>query len=197
MALTDRLSQQIITDAKNEAEAIRQAAEETAARLLREAEDKALLDAEAAQKDAALQAVDARRRIQIAAELTVRRETLASKQRLLSQVYASALQQLHKLPDKEWSDLIQKLVLDHVETGREKVRFTAADLERGKKVVSRLNQALKARGQTASLTWDDFPGDFEGGVVLVGEKTEKNASFEVLLRTLRDQSETEVAALLF
>ena len=197
MATTEKIVQQILDDAESIVQEISSVSEKQAADLVTAAREAIASSAEAHSKELQAQAGDARRRILIAAEMTVRREALAKRQEILGEVYNQALERVYSLPEDDWASLIEKLVLEVVETGKEKVKFAAADMERGRKILPRLNKSVKAKGLPGELTVDTDPGSFRGGVVLIGTATEMNASFEALFRNLRNESETEVAAILF
>ena len=193
----ENIVQQILRDAERDAEAIRASARKQAAGLLDAAKEEAARESEADERLAHMQAEEEKRRVVIVAELAVRRELLAKKQGLLNEAYSQALEKLMQLSDADWATLITKLVVENVETGREVLRFNKADAARAEKLLPSLNKALAAKGLAHELTIDATPGDFAGGVVMVGEYTELNATFEALLRSIRDESETEAAALLF
>jgi len=196
MATTERIVLQILADAEAAVAEIKRSAEEQGAAIVTAAKEWAVADAAAQEKAMEQQAESEKRRILIAAELTVRRETLARKQALLGEVFDTALERLYQLPEGVWEALIEKLVLQYAETGKERVRFAAADQTRGRALLPRLNKSLKAKGLPGELTLDDEAGTFKGGIALIGTKTEINASFEAMFRNLRGASEAEVAALL-
>jgi len=193
----ENIVQQILRDAERDAEAIRASARKQAAGLLEAAKEEAARDSEADERLAHVQAEEEKRRVVIVAELAVRRELLAKKQGLLNEAYNQALDKLMQLPDADWDALITKLVAENAETGSEVLQFSKDDTQRGHKLLPALNAALVAKGLPGELSIDNTPGDFSGGVVLVGLYTELNATFEALLRSIRDESETEAAALLF
>ena len=191
------ITKRILEDAEKEALAIKATGQQQASVLLDKAKEIALAEEQAEQQKTIVQAEEENRRILIASEMTVRRETLAYKRQLLDKVYQEALAKLVQLDEATWVALITKIVCDNIETGQEAVRFAAQDQKRGAALLPQLNVALKAKGLTAELTLDSTVGDFSGGVVLVGKYTEINASYEALLKSVRDTSETEVATLLF
>ena len=197
MATTEKIVQQILADAKERAAAIVAEGEKLAEALLDEAKIGIAAGEEARLVRIAAQGDDEHRRTLIAAELAVRREILAKKQELIRSVYDLVLEKLVALSDDLWESLIVKLVLDNAESGRETIRFNRSDAHRGKAIIPKLNAALTFQGQEGKLLFDETPGEFRGGFILVSDITEINVTFEAMVRILRIESEAGVATLLF
>lgn len=208
----DRILQKIRQDAEAEAAAIRSAAQEKAealtASILSEAQKKA--DAIAAK--AAAEAEEIERRRLLIAGLEARKNKLSSKRAVLDQAYDLAYQELCGLSGERWARLITACVLSSCETGREVLRVPAGDISKyrsdfltrlgeatghGGSMLDHLNSELRKAGKEGALTLDETPAPFEGGVLIVGEKSDVNCSFEALLRAQREENEREIAALLF
>ena len=137
-------------------------------------------------------------RMASADSLAAKQALLATKQALLDETFACALDKLCALPEQEQCDLLVKLAVDGCTTGREELVFSAPDRARyGKKVVIAANEALEKAGKTANLTLSESSRDMCGVVYVKNGNIENNCSFEMILRLLREQLAAETAKLLF
>ena len=152
---------------------------------------------------------------------------LATKQACIDKAFEKAKEQLLTLPEAEYVELLAKLAVRSVKTGREEVVLNRRDREAvGDKVVARANQLLaqavapempaelkeSKAGRiidkvvtganallqgTAMLSLADDTGDMEGGLILRSGNVEINCAFETQLRVLRESMAGEVAKALF
>lgn len=197
MAL-DGILQKINRNAKEKIEAIRgdgrrkreeviskagASAREIKERILREATEKAEME---------------KRRAFVSAQLEHRKETLTEKQNLIEDCFQAALEQLLNLPEEEYRSLFRKLLLRITPPGEGRVVLSA----RGEGKVDQafldsLNQELKASGKEGHLKVEGTSPDLAGGFLLRSEGVEMDCSFGTLLGQLREEVQTEVAAILF
>ena len=137
-------------------------------------------------------------RMASADSLAAKQALLATKQAVLDETFARALDKLCALPEQEQCDLLVKLAVEGSTTGREELVFSAPDRARyGKKVVIAANEALEKAGKTANLTLSELSRDMRGGLYVKNGNIENNCSFEMILRLLREQLAAETAKLLF
>ncbi len=136
--------------------------------------------------------------------LESRKKVLATKRKVIDLVYDAAEKELSKLDDSKWQSLITRIVVNASETGTEKLRVPQKDRAKyeqagpdGKTFLASLNDALVKSGKKGQLTMDAEDGKFDGGLVLIQENADINASFDYILNMIREDSENEVASVLF
>ena len=100
--------------------------------------------------------------------------------------------QVRNVPDKDYKNLIEGMLDSAAEDG-DVVTISKNDA----KVLTKafFDSYSKKRGINLSLSKD--LGDFKGGVVLSGGGVDKNLTLEVEIKLLREQTESEIAGLLF
>ncbi len=194
----DKILQKIKAEAEAEAAALKAAAEEKAAvsreRLLAEARGKA----EEIACQAELDAEETARRQMLIAELESRKSVLGVRRDVLDKAFSLAEKQLNELPREKWENLIVKLVLGGVETGREALLVPCLDRPKYEEgLLDKINEALQKAGKQGELVLCDQAGDFFGGVVIIGKECDYDASFAALLKSVRGQYEQEAVKRLF
>lgn len=208
----EKILMKIEQDAQSEAKAITDAAAQKAQAVKADILAQAKAQAQAIADKARADAEEEERRAMLIANLEARKSSLASKRAVLDQAFALAAKELKKLDDESWTRLITRIVVEAAETGTETLRVPAADMEKYQgnflsrlkaefggegSMLDELNIALEKTGKMGLLKLDKTPADFDGGVLLIGEKSDVNGSFDVLLRAVREQYEREVSAILF
>lgn len=179
----------ILNDAEQQASQIIAEAKQKADGIIALAQNKTEQDEQAVLSGAESQAKDILDRRISVAELEVKKYNLSLKQKLLGECFDSALGKLSKLPDKEYLAIISKL-LNYAEDG-ESVIICKNDKKRI--TADFIKQAVKSKKVALSKE----TGDFCGGIILSKEGYDKNMTFEVLLAQVREESEAEVASVLF
>ena len=188
----------ISADSESECAQIKAAAEKKAAdlskKLLREAEEKA--KEISAQADFDIEEIN--RRQSLIAELESRKSKLASRRQVLDEVFVLAEEKLSRLPRSKWEEFILGCVKSGCETGEEELCVPAADREKYRGgFLDKLNQCLLADGKRGNLRLSDAAANFSGGLLVVGENGDWDASFPALLKTARGKYEKAVADTLF
>lgn len=137
-------------------------------------------------------------RMESMAQLDARKLRLSAKQALLQEAFDAAGKKLKELSGQEYVELLVKLTLGAVSTGRETLVFSIADRNTyGKKVVIAANEALEAQGKPAFLTLDEEAREFQGGLYIKDGNIETNCTFSALLLDCKEQMAQEIAGLLF
>ena len=157
--------------------------------------------------------------------MEARKTALATKQELVERAYALALEKLCALPEKEYTEVLAKLLVQASSTGREEVVFSSQDRERiGKAAVARANEMLAAAAApdlpsasgkvgeilgkvvagvsaiaqgTAMLSLSEETRPMRGGFILKDQNVEVNCTFETLVRLQRAETAGAVAKKLF
>ncbi|MDD4291142.1 MAG: V-type ATP synthase subunit E family protein [Clostridia bacterium] len=122
------------------------------------------------------------------AKLDVKKDELGKKRELLNKAYVDAASAINRLPDDEYLKFIASMLNKYAEegeklvvAGRDKARVTQAFLDKNVKI------KLEIVGY----------GQFEGGVVLTTPKYDKNLTTDVIVGELVENSEKQVARILF
>ena len=197
----EAIIQKINEKAAAEAAAIRSAGEQRAADTAERIRSAAQEAAAKTKARGAKAAEDIRYRERLKAEMEARKNALASKRAVLDEAFAAALEQLCALPEADWETKMTELVLEECMPGEVTVRFSQADLERyGDKLPKLLErwagELSDKYGEPCRLTLGEA-APIRGGMLFVGQKCDLDASFEMLLRDVRERKEYEVASQLF
>ena len=188
----DKVAARIVSDAQQEASALKAEAQARAAEM-KDAADKhaaelrktLLAESEAdAEKQYAL--------LVAAAETEAKKETLRVKQELLSQAFDRALMLLRSLDDARYVRLLSELAQKASETGREEILLNPEDRE---KYGSSLSEELRRAGTELTLSTETRP--IVGGLILSQGKIEVNCALDRLAELYRSELAGEAARLLF
>lgn len=136
-------------------------------------------------------------RAESAANLQEKKLILKAKQEIISEVINNAKNSLLKLPDKEYFDVIIKMVQKQALTGAGYIMFSETDYKR---LPSQFNEALKncLSGKAgASLTLTDETVNINGGFILVYGDVEINCSFDALFAAAKENLQDKVSEVLF
>jgi V/A-type H+/Na+-transporting ATPase subunit E len=192
----EQVIDKILSDARAQAQAIRKQAEEReAAEMARLSEDLARFEQET--KTLAEKAATSERSQRLAvARMEAAKEYLAGKAALLDEVFVQARQELGKLPDAKYRDLMARLMTAAVESGQEKVIAGKNDSRIDAKLVAEVNARLKGQDK-GNLTLADEKHNLGGGFFLQRGKIRTNVSIDVLVQQARKDLEIEVAKDLF
>jgi len=194
----DSIIEKIISEAQADAASIEKEGEEKAARLVEAFEKKARDEQEALKVKSQRDVAEIHNRSQLISRLEVRKNTLAARRAMLDQAFAAASRRLAELSGQKWEAFTEKLILESVATGSEKLRVPQKDIPLYKNgFLKRVNGQLEKRGLAGRLTLEEEPADFDAGFMVIGEESDVNCSFDILLDDVRAACEKEVAAILF
>jgi len=186
----------ILADARAEAQKIKQQADD------KEAAERAKLDRQLNEHDEQTQllaekcAGDEKLHILAAARMGIAKQLLAEKRKILDEVFEQAANRLKKLPDKDYCKLMEKLMLEAVETGDEEVIVGKNETRVDDKFISQINRQLGSNGK-GRLKLSDERQNLEAGFILKRGKIKVDVSIEALLNQTRRELETELAKELF
>jgi len=185
-------------EASQEVADMLEAAKGKAAVSVNKINETAVAKVEEIKEQSELDVAEVARRQLLIAELEARKNTLDRKRKVIEEVFAQAKNELANLPQDKWEKLIVATVLNASETGTEKLCVPAADVEKYKGgLLEKLNLELVKNGKKGELTLAEETAKFAGGVLLIGQNSDFDGSFETILREVRRKSEREVASLLF
>jgi V/A-type H+-transporting ATPase subunit E len=192
----EQVVEKILSQAREEAEKINTEAKE---KLGREQEElaKKLEEYRDQTKHLAGQAAeDKRLRLLAGARLEVRKENLATKRRLLDEVFASAGRKLTEMGDDEYRELMRKLIAKATQTGDEEIIVGRNENRINAELVKQVNNQPDSNNK-GNLKLSENKGNFDTGFVLRRGKVKVNVTLPVLLAQAREKLEIELAKELF
>ena len=132
------------------------------------------------------------------ANLGVKKTILLEKQKIMEDVFGNALESIFKLGNKDYQNFIKKLILDNIEKGDETIFIGHSDKNRiSKDFIEAINKELKAKGKKGELKLSDSYLPIKGGIIIGSGAIRKNVSLELLLKDVREESETQISKILF
>jgi V/A-type H+-transporting ATPase subunit E len=121
---------------------------------------------------------------------------LAAKVALLDDVFEKAKHAVDQLPDERYLSLMTTLLKQAVETGDEEVIVGKNEQRIHESFIGKLNSELGS-GFKGNLRLSAQRADISGGFILSRGKVRMNAGTDVLIGSVRDTMETELAQMLF
>lgn len=132
-------------------------------------------------------------------EFIQRKETLATldankyilgvKQEIVDGIYRRAIGRMNGMSESQYLAFLENLISRYAEEGDKVVFAQNCPVEKEK--LSSL-PSVKARGLSLS-----FDGKFSGGIVLSGEKCDKELTFEAVCESVREETEAQLSKTLF
>ncbi len=191
-ALTDN----IISKAKNEADALLKQATSEAEEIRSATKQKALEQSEKIAGQFRQRAEAEERRLKIEAELEGRKLLLETKQRLVGQVFDQTLQALKNLPpEKRIRFLAGQLAAAGMQGGGEVIG--SGNPNEWTAIITAANEMIARSGKSVQLLLSNEKADFEGGFILKGPNYTVNGSYQAILEELREALVPEIAEYLF
>jgi V/A-type H+-transporting ATPase subunit E len=192
----DQVVEKILSQAREEANRITAAANETVQKENRRLETETEDYRRETKKLAEAAGQDKLSRMLAAARMQNVKDILSAKGRILDELFDRVKQRIEQLPDNEYLELMKRLLAKCVQSGHEEVVVGKNE--------SRINQAFVNKVNT-ELLWQAKGGlrlsatreDISGGFILTSGKVRINSSTEVMVNQLRDKMEMELAAELF
>jgi len=193
----DKIIQVIEAEGKSKAESILAEANEEAEKIIASAKDEAEKKcAEIAEKPANEIKIILDR-AQSQAALIKRQMLLKAKQQVINDIINKARLKLTGLPDKEYFEVILKLVRKYAHNEEGIIKFSQKDLDRmPKRFEKKLNEVIDDL-DNASLSISEESIPIDGGFILVYGDIEENCSFEALFNASKEELQDKVNAYLF
>lgn len=198
MSNIKNLTEKILEEAKHKEKEIVTYAESEKEKILsskiKEADDEKKLILLKAEEEAKTK----KERIISSTTLKVRNEKLEIKQKLISEVFEKALEELCSMNSSRLKNFIKHTILDLDIEGDETIILN----EDGKskiddKFVEDLNFIFLARNKKGELKVREENGNFKGGFIVEKNGVEINNTFESLMDSMKDELEYEVSKALF
>lgn len=130
--------------------------------------------------------------------LNSKKDILSEKQTIIANIFSEVLDRIVGLEDERYLSLLEKLILDNIETGDEIVYIGSQERQAiNQKFINTINVKLKSQGKKGNLELSEKRVPIMGGVILGTREIRKNASLEVILEKIKDEIETELNQFLF
>ncbi|MDD3192664.1 MAG: V-type ATP synthase subunit E [Oscillospiraceae bacterium] len=193
----EKITTQIIDDAKASAQKARTTAEEEAAKILASAKAQREAQAQQQSEETQAQAAAIAAHAQSGAALKKRQILLAAKQQIISETIQAAQESLLALDGDAYFSLIFKMAGKFALPQQGKLILNDRDLARAPKDFdARLKAAVEAiPGAALSLSGETRP--INGGFVLDYDGIEENCSFEALFYSSQEALQDKVQEFLF
>ncbi len=192
MSLAD-IKKKIEADAGAEARKILDCAKEQAAQIAAEADREIKEIRSSYEERFKAEEPEILRRREIVANLDVKKISLGARQQLIDEVYRGALEKLSSLPSEKYLSFMEKMLNGSVKEGDELVVTVGKD---ERYITQDWLKGYNERHRT-NLSLSDVKAPISGGFVLSRDNVSENASFEMLVRWLRDDLEADVVKRLF
>ncbi|MFV0496991.1 MAG: V-type ATP synthase subunit E [Candidatus Fimivivens sp.] len=186
----ENITDKILTDAKDKADAIIVEAEQNAAKILSDSKKCAQAEVEAIVKASATHCADVEEKARLVSELEGRKLVSNARQQMISRTFEMALEQLLSLPQAEYRQLLISLANEVLadEQGGE-ILLNAKDYAAHGQALA---QALDGQ---ATLAQDTAP--IVGGLIIRRQKIEYNCALDVLVRMVSEKVAPDVSSALF
>lgn len=197
MAGAEKLIEKIIGDAQRDAESYWHEAEEKKQAM----RDKLGKDIEKRKAEIDRMSDEAvrenKKRMAAVYDLEYRKQLLVAKQEMMAEAKALAMQKLSSLPDDQYLSLLKQRLIDCAANGHGGIIVSKSEKRINASFLRDVNKALKNACGTGEVQLLKETRDISGGFVFVDGGLEIDMSLEALLSEAWQQSETDVAAVLF
>lgn len=194
----ERITQRIIEEARARAAEIVAGAEENAKAASLKVRQEADAASDAILSKAKNDATEKQRRAVVVAELESRKNELAVKRGVLDAAYEKATAAFRKLDAPAYQNAYLKIVLASLSKGTESIAPAEKDKDTlGADFIKMVNKALQDKGMPGDVKLSDARRDIDGGLVILDAGMEINYSVESVMRSCREETEGDVAKILF
>ncbi len=190
----EKISETIMADARQRADAILAEAAAAAAAIAKDGDARIARDVASAREAYEQRAVDIEEKSRLASGLEHKKMLAAQRQSLIGETFDKALDALVNLPDDRYRALLVKLASDALSDGLGgELLFNECDRKKhGDAVLAQLKDKVKG-----SITAADDLVPIVGGLVVRRGKIELNCALDVIVRMLSEQAAFEVSNALF
>lgn len=193
-----RIRQRILEDAREQANSIIAECQKQADEIIAQARKDAEKLKQSLIQKYTEQGEEVKKRTKSMAELEMRKEILAVKQKMVDAAFAQALGRMKGLQGQEYEKMLEGMLIRASQVGDEEIVLSPEDRKKfTPELLERVNKALKAAGKKGQLKLSSETRSMQGGFVLKGDGMEINNSFEAILRMARDEIEPQIVELLF
>ena len=198
MAGIDGLKEKLMDDSSKIAEEIKIKADNNAKKVVEEAQIKSAEIMDNNKEKSEVEGKLRKERIISRAKLDARNLLLKEKQDQIDDVLKSALDKINNMEKEEYEKIIEKLLLNNIETGNEEVIISNYDKSRiSASLINKVNDILKKNGKNGKVALSSETRDIGSGFILKRGGLEINCSVSSLISELRENIELDLSNLLF
>ncbi|MCR5665659.1 MAG: hypothetical protein K6G01_02415 [Eubacterium sp.] len=196
MAGLEKITDQILSDAKQEAARIVADAEKQAAKILAEADAKTQDAVSQIKNKAQNHANVIKSRVESANEQFERTEKLTIKQEVISSVIEKAYEKVCNLPTDQYFGLLEKFITEYAQPGDGTICFSKEDLGRmPADFEAKAQAAAQKAGGTLTISKEDK--NIENGFVLIYDGIDENCTIRAIFDAQRAKMQDKVNELLY
>jgi len=194
----ENIIKKIEADAEVECKVLRDRASQEIKQIQEQAKNQAGKERESILKHANQQAETNINRAIVSAKLESRINLLKAKQDMIAACFEGAYNKTLKSSPSDYLKLIEKKLLEFVETGDEKIIFGSLHKDKlNNEFIQKINKQLLAKEKKGRLTIQHDSRPIKAGFVLVKGKKEINSSLEQLFKLLKDRLIVRINNILF
>lgn len=144
------------------------------------------------------QAEEEKRKILSMAELEARKLLLEAKQQMIDEAFEKACRELADLPADVYQKWIYDMLLKSDVKGEAEIVFNEKDKSNiPLELIEKANDELKKQGKAANFKVSGETRPMMGGFILKAGDVEINNTFDSMIKSQREELETEIAKILF
>lgn len=186
MSGLDKMKARILEEAEGSAREILDNARREADGILEAAEKEAQAGADALIAKAEREADDYEKRTVSSLDMERKRQLLTARQEIISEVLDRAYEKVRDLDEKEYFEIMGKLLEKYVQPEAGVICFSGKDLKRmPEEFREKIRRTAGERG--GSLTLSEEPGQMEAGFLLIYGGIEENCTLRAVFRGKRDE----------
>lgn len=198
MSGIEKITERILADAREQAEANRAEAAGKAKEILAAGDALAEKKSQAILDQAKAEEIELHKRRQAVCDLEMRKDTLRAKRQVMDAVFREAGEALAKISGPEYETLLEKLLIECATVGSGKVAIAKKDQTFFKPAfVKKAEKALEERGIKRRIEIDRADEAIENGFIYYADGMEINCTFAAVLAQERERLETGVYSILF
>lgn len=182
----EKMTGQIIDEAKDTAAAKLAAGKEEAGKILDQAKAAAAKYTEDAKKKSAAELAAYKEKVKSSIDFNRRTAILKAKQEMISSVLEKSYEAMSSMDDASYFELILKMVGEYAAAQEGSICFSKKDLERMPAgFTEKISQAAQKKG--GSLTLSKESVKIENGFLLVYGGIEENCSFKAMMNSKKEE----------
>jgi vacuolar-type H+-ATPase subunit E/Vma4 len=188
------LKERILSQATERSAGILEQAKAEAERIIQEAKIEGEQEAAQILEQAKIRTQERQRQMLIAAKLKRQKQVLRGKRALLQQAFADAVASFAKLPQAEYQEFIQKLLVETQDHACNRLVISPKEQRVSPEFIAQVTGELNWK---LTLEREDDPRLEQGGFLLRGEKLEIDSTIPTIVELIRPKLEGDVAQILF
>jgi V/A-type H+-transporting ATPase subunit E len=194
----EEIKLKILNDSRDAASEILDKAHLKTRQIVAEAENNAELKAENILKLGDKKAKEEKKRILTLARLESKSLILFGKQELIENIFKEAFNRLNNLSDTEYRNFIKKFMLKTILSGEEEVIVSPApEGDTIESLIPEINSELVKENRSGRLKLFSERREIGRGFILKDINTEINCTFGSIVEEVKNETESEVAKILF